>query len=189
MTGLLYIIIEFLAGLTACGLFLVYAPRLPDGGLAGGLLVVKPGAEATNTAAVFMEMFCAFILVTVVFRTAAGVKEPRFVEGMDDKQLRDVRHKKRQVYIKKHYAPIAIGFTLGFLAFVSSYVSGGAYNPARALGGCVVGTDCSDIWIYFIGDFVGGALAGLFHYWFFEIPHTEASDELADAYDADYCGL
>lgn len=166
---------------------MVIYPDLADGASPGTLLVINPGAG--NLAAIFMEMICTFILVTVVFRTAAGVYEPHFNRDMDADQIKETKAKKRQVWMKKNFVPIAIGFTLGFLSFASSFVSGGAYNPARALGGCVVGTDCGKIWVYFIGDFVGGILAGLFHFWFIELPHEQAADEVADAYDADVDGF
>ena len=41
-------------------------------------------------------------------------------------------------------------------------MSGGAFNPARAFGPAVVsGMGWEHMWIYWIGDLVGGALAGI----------------------------
>lgn len=75
---------------------------------------------------------------------------------------------------KAGFAPIAIGFTLGFLCFVGSSVSGGAFkyflsflwvvsllSPARVFGANVVSGDFSQSWIYYVGDFLGGACGAL----------------------------
>lgn len=165
---------------------MVIYPDLADGASPGSLLVLTP--VYSNLAAIFMEGITTFILVFTVFRTAVGVREPHFTSGMDAKQVKAVRNIKRQVWMKKNFAPVAIGFTLGYLSFPSSYISGGGYNPSRALAGCVVGTDCSAIWVYFLGEFIGGGLAGLFHYWFMELPH-EHYDNDVDTYDEDAFGL
>lgn len=165
----------------AGGFYLVIYPDLADGASSATLLVLRPGPDVSNVSAIFMEMITTFILVFVVFRVAAGVAEPRHIADESAEKNKLVKDEKRQVWMKKNFLPIAIGFTLGFLSFPSSFVSGGGYNPARALGGCVVGTDCSDIWIYFIGEFIGGALAGLVHFWLFEWPHSD-EEEIEDPY-------
>jgi aquaporin Z len=55
---------------------------------------------------------------------------------------------------------LAIGFTLAAAAFAIGSVSGGAINPAVALGASVLGAFAwSNIWIYLIAGFAGGAVA------------------------------
>jgi aquaporin Z len=55
---------------------------------------------------------------------------------------------------------LAIGFTLAAGAFAIGSVSGGALNPAVALGASVLGAFAwSNIWIYLIAGFAGGAVA------------------------------
>src|ERR671931_542400 len=55
---------------------------------------------------------------------------------------------------------LAIGFTLASGAFAIGSVSGGALNPAVALGASVLGAfEWSNIWIYLIAGFAGGAVA------------------------------
>jgi aquaporin Z len=55
---------------------------------------------------------------------------------------------------------LAIGFTLAAGAFAIGSVSGGALNPAVALGASVLGMFAwSNIWIYLIAGFAGGAVA------------------------------
>jgi aquaporin Z len=55
---------------------------------------------------------------------------------------------------------LAIGFTVATGAFAVGAVSGGAFNPAVALGGMVMGIlSWSDIWVYLLANLAGGAAA------------------------------
>src|ERR687887_2516374 len=55
---------------------------------------------------------------------------------------------------------LAIGFTVAAGAFAIGSVSGGAINPAVALGASGLGAfEWSNIWIYLIAGFAGGAVA------------------------------
>ncbi len=57
---------------------------------------------------------------------------------------------------------LAIGGTVFAMATVIGKFSGGAYNPAVAIGLSLQKTFCwSQIWIYMVGCFIGGALAGI----------------------------
>jgi aquaporin Z len=57
---------------------------------------------------------------------------------------------------------LAIGFTVTGIAFALGGYSIGAFNPAVAIGGCVVGlVTASKLWIYFVGTFAAGAVAAL----------------------------
>jgi len=56
---------------------------------------------------------------------------------------------------------LAIGFTVMAGAAAVGGISGGAFNPAVALGGSVMGLfSWADLWVYLVADLVGGALAG-----------------------------
>ncbi len=61
---------------------------------------------------------------------------------------------------------LAIGFTVAAGAFAVGGISGGAFNPAVALGGCIFGTfSWSHYWIYVIATTCGGVVAaGTFLY-------------------------
>jgi aquaporin Z len=60
------------------------------------------------------------------------------------------------------YFGLAIGFTVLAMAFCFGDYSGGAFNPAVAVGASVMKIfEWSNIWIYLIACFGGGALAGL----------------------------
>lgn len=57
---------------------------------------------------------------------------------------------------------LAIGMTVLTGAFAVGGVSGGAFNPAVAVGIGVMGlVSTSSIWIHIVADFAGGALAAL----------------------------
>jgi aquaporin Z len=55
---------------------------------------------------------------------------------------------------------LAIGFTVAAGAFAVGSVSGGAFNPAVAVGAMVFGIlPWSHLWVYLIANFLGGAVA------------------------------
>jgi aquaporin Z len=61
---------------------------------------------------------------------------------------------------------LAIGFTVLTGAFAVGTISGGAFNPAVAIGISVMGlSSWINIWIYLVGCFAGGAAAGVLFKW------------------------
>ena len=55
---------------------------------------------------------------------------------------------------------LAIGFTVMTMAFALGGISGGAFNPAVAVGITIMHLEkVANIWIYLVGNFAGGALA------------------------------
>lgn len=60
------------------------------------------------------------------------------------------------------YFGLAIGFTVLAGAYAVGAVSGGAFNPAVAVGITVLGlSSIGHIWIFLVGNFAGGAVAAL----------------------------
>lgn len=64
------------------------------------------------------------------------------------------------------YFGLAIGFTVLASAYAFGPISGGAFNPAVALGPQIVdmfkgGSSISYSWLYIVGNFVGGAAAAI----------------------------
>ena len=60
------------------------------------------------------------------------------------------------------YFGLAIGFTVMVGAYAVGPVSGGAFNPAVALGASIMGFfSWGDIWIYLFANFLGGVAAAL----------------------------
>ena len=55
---------------------------------------------------------------------------------------------------------LAIGFTVASGAFAVGAISGGAFNPAVAVGAMVLGLlSWSDIWVYLVANFAGAIVA------------------------------
>jgi aquaporin Z len=55
---------------------------------------------------------------------------------------------------------LAIGFTVMTMAFAVGGISGGAFNPAVAVGIAIMHlVNVTDIWIFLLANFAGGALA------------------------------
>ncbi|XP_044487425.1 probable aquaporin TIP2-2 [Mangifera indica] len=90
---------------------------------------------------VVMEIVITFALVYTVYATAADPKKGSLGT----------------------IAPIAIGFIVGANILAAGPFSGGSMNPARSFGPAVVSGDFSQIWIYWVGPFIGGGLAGLIY--------------------------
>jgi aquaporin Z len=58
------------------------------------------------------------------------------------------------------YYGLAIGFTVMVMAFAFGNISGGAFNPAVAVGITVMHlAKASNLWLYLVANCVGGALA------------------------------
>ena len=56
---------------------------------------------------------------------------------------------------------IAAGFALAAGVFIAGPVTGGAVNPARALGPMIVAGKLTSFWLYIVGPLLGGAAATL----------------------------
>jgi len=58
------------------------------------------------------------------------------------------------------YFGLAIGFTVMAAAYAGGNISGGAFNPAVAIGITLMGlSSVGNLWILLVGELVGGALA------------------------------
>jgi aquaporin Z len=111
---------------------------------AGAVLFFKgnpavPGSPANVAAALLAEFLFTFALCYVVLNVATA----RGTEGNSNYGL-------------------AIGFTVMVGAFSVGGISGGAFNPAVAVGVTMMGLSAAaNIWIFLVADFLGGAVAGL----------------------------
>ncbi len=56
---------------------------------------------------------------------------------------------------------VCIGLTLAACVLVAGPVSGGAANPARALGPAIVSLKFFSVWAYVLGPVVGGVLGAV----------------------------
>lgn len=124
-------------------------------------LLIQPADDVSNWSAFIVEFIMTFILVYVIFATAfesAGTDKPRVIDTGKRKMVaQNLTIYAVSANSKAGFAPLAIGFTLGFLCFVGSSVSGGAFNPARVFGANIVSMNFERSWVYYLGDFLGGA--------------------------------
>jgi aquaporin Z len=75
---------------------------------------------------------------------------------------------------------LAIGFTVVAGAFAVGGISGGAFNPAVAIGAMVTGLfEWGNIWIYLIADFLGAAAAA--YAFFFVLPAEKGTGDIEAA--------
>jgi MIP family channel proteins len=85
-----------------------------------------------------IEMVLTFFLVWVIFATAAD-------PGGSFKSI----------------AGLAIGLTITMDVLVGGPMTGAAMNPARAFGPELLSSHWTDAWVWYVGPFVGAALAAL----------------------------
>ncbi|MDT4934015.1 MAG: aquaporin [Pseudonocardiales bacterium] len=125
-----------------------WVAQLAGGALAAGLavFVINPPARHPVAftgralgAALLAEFIFTFVLSYVVLNVATSKDQPN-----------------------NSFFGLAIGFTVLVGAVAVGGVSGGAFNPAVAFGGSLMGLFAwANIWIYLVGCLAGGAAAGL----------------------------
>ncbi|MBA2442014.1 MAG: MIP family channel protein [Rubrobacter sp.] len=89
--------------------------------------------------ALSVEVLITFLLVFVIISVATDNRVPGAV------------------------APLAVGFALSAAVFIGGPVTGGAVNPARALGPMLVALEFTAVWVYIVGPVIGGVLAALIY--------------------------
>jgi glycerol uptake facilitator protein len=80
---------------------------------------------------------------------------------------------------RRHWAPLVIGTTLGFLVMVFGPLTGGSFNPARWFGPALVATEWGGVWPYLAGPIVGSLVAAAVYKFVVE-PASGPAQELAD---------
>ena len=130
-----------LAGATV-GALALRATFPSEANLDSGVPVVNP-AIGTGSAVV-LEAIMTFLLVWVIFATAAD-------PGGAFKSI----------------AGLAIGLTITLAVLAIGPLTGAALNPARALGPELVFNVWDDWWVYLLGPGIGGVLAALAYDWLY----------------------
>jgi MIP family channel proteins len=103
------------------------------------LAATYPARGVGDLQAFLVEILITFILVFVVISVATDQRAPAAI------------------------APIAVGFALAVGVFIAGPVTGGAVNPARALGPMLVAGDFTSVWLYILGPIIGGVLGALLY--------------------------
>ncbi|CAL9156389.1 unnamed protein product [Musa hybrid cultivar] len=119
--------------------------RLATGGMRPVGFSVASGVSDWH--AVLLEIVMTFGLVYTVYATAIDPKRGHLGT----------------------IAPLAIGFILGANILAGGPFDGAAMNPARAFGPALIGWRWKHHWVYWVGPFIGAALAGVI-YEFLMIP-------------------
>jgi aquaporin Z len=134
----------FLRGKLSSSEYVPYVAIQILGGLAAALVVIAlgynpatPGPTAGIGKMLIVEFLFTFALCYVVLNVATS----RGTEG-------------------NSFYGLAIGFTVATGAFAVGSISGGAFNPAVAVGATLMGLfSWSHIWIYLLANLLGGAAA------------------------------
>ena len=98
-----------------------------------------PVEAATIGQAFIVEILITFVLVFIILAVATDERAP------------------------SQAAPLAVGFALFAGVLIGGPISGGAVNPARALGPMLVAGDLSAFWLYIVGPILGGVGAALLY--------------------------
>ncbi len=106
--------------------------------LVGKSITVAPGGNVSSMQAVGAEFLFTFALASVVLNVATSKDHP-----------------------DNSFYGLAIGFTVMAGALAVGPISGGAFNPAVALGHNIVSSALGNIWIYLVGPLAGGAVASI----------------------------
>jgi MIP family channel proteins len=136
--GVIYMIAQFAGGVAAA--LLLHALYPEEAALESAATVVTEQADFSAWEALILEALFTFFLAWVVFATA-----------VDEKGT---------------FSAIA-GFGIGLVLTVSVLtigpITGSSINPARTFGPALVENEWADAWLYYVGPFVGGAVAALLY--------------------------
>uniref|UniRef100_A0A5B7B375 Putative aquaporin TIP1-2 n=1 Tax=Davidia involucrata TaxID=16924 RepID=A0A5B7B375_DAVIN len=143
LRSILYWVAQLLGSVVACLLL-----KFATGGRETSAFSLSTGVSVWN--ALVFEIVMTFGLVYTVYATA-------------------VDPKKGNIGI---IAPIAIGFIVGANILVGGAFDGGSMNPAVSFGPAVVSWSWDNHWVYWLGPFIGSAIAAVVYEVFFISPIT-----------------
>jgi aquaporin Z len=132
-----------LRGKIASNEWLAYVVTQLVAGVLAGLLVrgFNGGASAAAVASTWKMLVAEFLFTFALAYVVLNVATAKDTEG-------------------NSFYGLAIGFTVAVGAFAVGGISGGAFNPAVALGASVMGIfKWSHIWIYLLATLLGGVVA------------------------------
>ncbi|MFQ1003046.1 MIP/aquaporin family protein [Modestobacter sp. SSW1-42] len=107
-----------------------------DAGREGAnLAATLPAPDVAPVTVLVIEALVTFFLVLTIVSVATDPRVPQSVAGL------------------------SVGFTLAVCVLIAGPLSGGAVNPARALGPMIVSGQFNGVWAYVLGPLVGGIAA------------------------------
>ena len=132
-----YVVAQLVGGFV--GALATWASYGDEARTADNLAATFPGEGVSDGRAFLVELLVTFVLVLVVISVATDDR----AEGAA--------------------APVAVGFALAAAIFVAAPLTGGAVNPARALGPDLLAGELAPLWIYLLAPTVGGVLAAVLY--------------------------
>jgi MIP family channel proteins len=133
VAAVVYVLSQLAGGILGAFAAKLVVPEATFGAAAGGVPSIAHGV--TLWQAVLVEAIATFFLVIAVFGTGVDPNGPK-VGGF------------------------AIGLTVAFDILAIGPMTGGAMNPARALGPAMASGDWANHWVYWAGPVAGGVIAG-----------------------------
>lgn len=134
LSAIVYWIAQLLGSVVAC-LLLQFA----TGGMETSAFALASGVSVWN--GLVFEIVMTFGLVYTVYATAVDPKKGNLGT----------------------IAPIAIGFIVGANILVGGAFSGASMNPAVSFGPAVVSWTWTHHWVYWLGPFIGAAIAAIIY--------------------------
>ncbi|KAL5720930.1 Aquaporin PIP1-3 [Ranunculus cassubicifolius] len=139
-----YMVMQCLGAICGAGVVKGFGKK-PYQMLGGGANTVAHGY--TKGAGLGAEIIGTFVLVYVVFSAT------------------DAKRKARDSHVPV-LAPLPIGFAVFLVHLATIPITGTGINPARSLGAAIIynrGHAWDDHWIFWVGPFIGAALAAMYH--------------------------
>jgi len=135
----LYIIAQCIGAVIGAAILLGVTPEGVPGRIALGSNGLSP--NVTPLGGLVMELLMTMLLVLVVYASAvdAGNQTSPMV------------------------APLLIGLTVSAAHLVLMPYTGTSINPARSLGPALVSGNTGDLWVFWVGPLLGGALGGVLY--------------------------
>jgi MIP family channel proteins len=132
-----YIISQLVGSLLAAETVLFMFGSRAKSVAALGATVPAKGVNGWRT--LFIEAIVTFFLMLVIMAIATDTRSPKAAAGT------------------------AIGFTLAVGIIIAGPITGGALNPARALGPMIVSGVHTDYWAYIAGPILGAVIAAILY--------------------------
>ena len=131
-----YVIAQCAGAILAAGLLWLALPADILSKISMGTPAINVGAGVTVTMALITEIVLTFFLVFVVYGTAVSKRAPSM-------------------------GGLFIGLTIVMDILIGGPISGAAMNPARHLGPALFGGGMQNMWVYWLGPMIGGALGAV----------------------------
>jgi aquaporin Z len=141
-----YVIAQVVGGIAGAGVLLVIAGGTEGFDVAGGFASNGFGEHSPGGYSMMAGLVCEIVMTFIFLMVILAATAKNAPAG---------------------FAPIAIGLCLTLIHLISIPVTNTSVNPARSLGPAVFvgGWAVSQVWLFWVGPLIGGALAGIVYPW------------------------